>query len=127
MAKLVSYGWPGNVRELENIIERIATLAPSDQTLLTVELLPGELRNGSGQTAGGQVMDDWVERMDWNDLQEMVSSEGSMDSVLRKIEWCMAKRAIRMYGNKSQAARALKRTYRWIRKLEKQMDTPLPE
>jgi transcriptional regulator with GAF, ATPase, and Fis domain len=127
MATLKSYGWPGNVRELENIMERVVTLAPADQTLLTAELLPGELRNGSGKSNGGRVMDDWIERMDWNDLQEMVSSEGSMDSVLRKIEWCMAKRAIRMYGNKSQAARALKRTYRWIRKLEKQMDSPLPE
>jgi hypothetical protein len=48
--------------------------------------------------------------------------EGSMDSFLRKIEWAMAQRAIMEYGSKTEAARVLKRTYRWIRKLEKEME-----
>jgi uncharacterized Fe-S cluster-containing radical SAM superfamily enzyme len=38
----------------------------------------------------------------------------------------MARRAILEYGSKTEAARVLNRTYRWIRKLEKEMeDKPL--
>jgi transcriptional regulator with GAF, ATPase, and Fis domain len=136
------YAWPGNVRELENIMERVVTLAPSDQMTLTAEMLPAELCTGSSlraqsavlspfmaeATAGythADLMEKWMEQMEWSRIVDLVSMEGSMDSFLRKIEWGLAKRAIRVYGNKSEAARALKRTYRWIRKLEKQMETPM--
>jgi transcriptional regulator with GAF, ATPase, and Fis domain len=119
---LKAYSWPGNVRELENIMERVVTLAPDDQSLLTVEMLPSELRQSDGASARADSMDHWIETTDWDRIKDLVSTEGSMDNVLRRIEWSLAKRAIRVYGNKSQAARALKRTYRWIRKLEKQMD-----
>ena len=128
-ATLRAYAWPGNVRELENIMERVVTLAPTDQIRLSLEMLPAELRAGSGaapQAASSRLlMDEWMELMDWDQIVDLVSMEGSMDSLLRKIEWGLAKRAIRVYGNKSEAARVLKRTYRWIRKLEKQMEAPL--
>ena len=119
---LKAYAWPGNIRELENIIERIVTLSPAGESLLTVEMLPGELRRSPENGDQGDTMDEWVDKLGWDQITDLVSSEGSMGNVLRKIEWSLAKRAIRVYGNKSQAARALKRTYRWIRKLEKQMD-----
>ena len=128
-ATLRAYAWPGNVRELENIMERVVTLAPTDQIRLSLEMLPSELRAGSRaapQAASSRLlMDEWMELMDWDQIVDLVSMEGSMDSLLRKIEWGLAKRAIRVYGNKSEAARVLKRTYRWIRKLEKQMEAPL--
>lgn len=36
--KFTNYSWPGNVRELQNVIERMLTLAPSNE--LTVDLIP---------------------------------------------------------------------------------------
>jgi two-component system, NtrC family, response regulator len=126
ISTLKGYSWPGNVRELENIMERVVTLALPEQSLLAVEMLPGELRTGPSALPQTPVMDELIDQMDWNRIMDLLSSEGSMDSVLKKIEWGLARRAIRVYGNKSQAARALKRTYRWIRKLEKQMETRLP-
>jgi PAS domain S-box-containing protein len=43
---LQSYSWPGNVRELQNVIERI--VAFSDAELITVDMLPAEIR-GQGE------------------------------------------------------------------------------
>ena len=41
MAKFADYHWPGNVRELENLIERIAIMAETDQ--IEVNMLPAYL------------------------------------------------------------------------------------
>jgi DNA-binding NtrC family response regulator len=46
MASLTAHDWPGNVRELENVVERMAVLAGSRQTLGTGDL-PAELRASS--------------------------------------------------------------------------------
>ena len=119
---LKGYSWLGNVRELENIMERVVTLAPSDQTTLTIQMLPAEFRTHSEVPQQPHPTEDWIERMDWDGIMHQISSDGSIESVLRRIEWGLAKKAIRVHGNKSQAARALKRTYRWIRKLEKRME-----
>jgi transcriptional regulator with GAF, ATPase, and Fis domain len=37
--------WTGNIRELENFVERMITLAPSDQIQIDTGLLPSEFRN----------------------------------------------------------------------------------
>ncbi len=87
-------------------------------------MLPVEFRSGerAAEIGRARALEEWTENMDWDTVVDLLQEEGSMNSLLRRIEWGFAKRAIRVYGNKSQAARALKRTYRWIRKLEKQME-----
>jgi predicted AAA+ superfamily ATPase len=66
------------------------------------------------------------DRIGWQALVDAMRNEGSLDSFLRKIEWAMAQRAIQEYGSKTEAARVLNRTYRWIRKLEKEMEDKPP-
>ncbi|MBI3810908.1 MAG: sigma 54-interacting transcriptional regulator [Nitrospirae bacterium] len=131
---LRGYSWPGNIRELENVLERAVTLIPASQTTLTPEFLPLEIRNGvqaspvpspadplENKMAGPNVKD-MIDRIEWQALVGAMKNEGSMNSFLRKIEWAMARRAILEYGSKTEAARVLNRTYRWIRKLEKEME-----
>jgi len=134
LARMREYPWPGNIRELENVIERALTLIPASQTVLTPELLPPEIVNGAQSTPLPSVADasdqktaipnvrEMIDRIEWQALMDVVKNEGSMDSFLRKIEWAMARRAILEYGSKTKAARVLNRTYRWIRKLEKEME-----
>lgn len=125
-----AYSWPGNIRELENILERAVTLIPMAQTVIAPELLPLEVRNiietspALLQEKGMEFrnMKEVINRIDWQTLVDAIQDDGSMDAFLKKIEWAMAERAISEYGSKTEAARALKRTYRWIRKLEKEME-----
>lgn len=132
--RMRDYSWPGNIRELENVLERAVTLIPASQTILTPEFLPQEIRNGV-QTppvpsaanslenkAAGPNVKEIIDRIEWQALVDAMKNEGSMNSFLRKIEWAMARRAILEYGSKTEAARVLNRTYRWIRKLEKEME-----
>lgn len=44
MNALLAYSWPGNVRELENTIERGVVLASSQETELSVSLLPKAIK-----------------------------------------------------------------------------------
>lgn len=44
MECLITHPWPGNVRELENVIERCVVLSDPDSATLTVDLLPGIIR-----------------------------------------------------------------------------------
>jgi DNA-binding NtrC family response regulator len=132
--RMRDYSWPGNIRELENVLERAVTLIPAAQTVLTPEFLPMELRDGApsppisssvpAQEAKSSVpiVKEMFDRIEWQALVDAMRNEGSMDSFLRKIEWAMAQRAILEYGSKTEAARVLNRTYRWIRKLEKEME-----
>jgi transcriptional regulator with GAF, ATPase, and Fis domain len=132
--RMRDYSWPGNIRELENVIERALTLIPASQTVLTPEFLPPEISNGvesaplpsvadsSDRKTAVPIVREMIDRIEWQDLMDVVKNEGSMDSFLRKIEWAMARRAILEYGSKTEAARVLNRTYRWIRKLEKEME-----
>jgi two-component system nitrogen regulation response regulator NtrX len=72
---LQRYSWPGNVRELRNVVERMASLTPTDR--LTVESIPMEIRFSQSPrtTAGLQEVRDSAERerirqaldqTDWN-------------------------------------------------------------
>jgi len=135
LRRMESYSWPGNVRELENVLERAVTLIPASQAVLTPEYLALEIRDGiqtppmslagyepQDQKRDGRNVKDVIDQIEWRTLVEAMKIEGSMDSFLRKIEWAMAQRAILEYGSKTEAARVLKRTYRWIRKLEKEME-----
>ena len=128
------YPWPGNIRELENIMERVVTLVPMEATVLSPERLPLEIRQ-IPEVAGippqeakraGLNASDVLNRVEWQAIVNAMETEGSMDSFLRKIEWSMARRAITECGSKTEAARVLKRTYRWIRKLEKEMEDKPP-
>jgi len=46
MQALLRYPWPGNVRELDHVIERAVALAT--HTVLSLDDLPAEIRNGEG-------------------------------------------------------------------------------
>jgi DNA-binding NtrC family response regulator len=48
LSVLQAYSWPGNVRELHNVVERALILADGD--MVTVEDLPGSLRQERGAT-----------------------------------------------------------------------------
>ena len=135
LSRMETYPWPGNVRELENVLERAVTLIPASQAVLTPEYLALEIRDGiqtppmavqgdepQEHKRDGRNVKDVIDQIEWQTLVEAMKMEGSMDSFLRKIEWAMAQRAILEYGSKTEAARVLKRTYRWIRKLEKEME-----
>jgi DNA-binding NtrC family response regulator len=85
----LNYSWPGNVRELENIIERLALIAPG-ATIMPAHL-PPEM------------------------LQEVISppvawKEGSSyDEIMKENEIKLIKTALLMVGgNKAKAARILK-------------------
>lgn len=133
--RMKTYPWPGNVRELENVLERAVTLIPASQGVLTPEYLSLEIGDAlqtpmmtvprfesHDSKRDSRNVKDMIDQIEWQTLVEAMKIEGSMDSFLRKIEWAMAQRAILEYGSKTEAARVLKRTYRWIRKLEKEME-----
>jgi DNA-binding NtrC family response regulator len=50
MQALLRYPWPGNVRELEHVIERAVALAT--HSVLSVDDLPAEIRDGAGGLTG---------------------------------------------------------------------------
>ncbi len=45
------YSWPGNIREMENLLERLVLF--SEDATISADLLPDELKSGSGVGAGG--------------------------------------------------------------------------
>jgi transcriptional regulator with GAF, ATPase, and Fis domain len=124
---LTSHSWPGNVRELENVIERALILAGSE-TMVTAAHLPTEWfgdRTEAGAAAA--TGDPWtvIGKMDWSCFSDFFDRGGSFDDLLHRIEWAITERAVREHqGNKSHAARTLKRSYRWLRKLEKESIDP---
>lgn len=120
-----AYKWPGNIRELENVIERATTLAPEDTRWITPELLPPGIR----QTGGGEVLTmdvmEYVNRIEWSAVLMALRTSGSLSDLLHQVEWAITRRTVSEYGgNKSRAAKVLGRTYRWLRKLETEMDEP---
>ena len=84
-----NYHWPGNVRELENIIERLALIAP-DATIMAAHL-PSEM-----------FCKDIIPPIAWKE-------GNSYDEIMKENEIKLIKTALEMVGgNKSKAARFLK-------------------
>jgi len=113
---LLEYPWPGNIRELQNVLERAVVLA-SNRGWIGPDLLPAELT--VGRIVRKVSIDDRLNDFKWHEIEEWLRKEGSLDGLLVKIQWSIVRKAVEQYqGNKTQAAAALKRTYRWLRKFE---------
>ena len=125
-----SYTWPGNIRELENAMERGVILASEHCRFITPDLLPPALRDPVSSPPALDLAA-LVTRMDWSFLLQALRQTGSLTNFLARLEWAITNRVVAAYGgNKSRAARALGRTYRWLRKLESEMsdqDSSPPE
>jgi DNA-binding NtrC family response regulator len=87
---LTRYSWPGNVRELENLIERLAIMAPADQ--IGVEHLPEKMRVEVSRSRAEQLPADGM------DLQGALGSieDALIDEALQ-----------RTGGNRTDAAQLL--------------------
>jgi transcriptional regulator with GAF, ATPase, and Fis domain len=135
MAMMLDYDWPGNVRELRHAIERAVLLA-GEQTLLTRALLPPEIqaaRSGAAGSTGARGVDSPAGVLadslngpdDWSHFASLLKRHGSLDELLARIEWHIVTKAMAAHdGNKSRAAKALGRSYRWLRKLESRLQPP---
>jgi transcriptional regulator with GAF, ATPase, and Fis domain len=145
MATLLDYHWPGNVRELRHAIERAVLLA-GEQTILTRALLPPEMLLAPSGAIGLGVSaslvrepaaeavaaspamilpDAWGGPDDWPRFASLLKQHGSLDELLTRIEWHIVTKAMAAHGgNKSRAAKALGRSYRWLRKLESRLEPP---
>lgn len=84
---LNTHNWPGNIRELKNVIEHAVILCSRD--MITVENLPVFLKKHS---------DDFV-------THEL--SEEALPEQVEQLEKAVISRAIKKYGNKSEAIKAL--------------------
>ena len=125
MASLLNYSWPGNVRELRHVMERAVLLA-GDQTTLTCDLLPPEIEPARAEPPSSPALspstasvDGWLGIGDWSQCADLLKQYGSLDQLLTMIEWQIVSKAMAAHGgNKSRTAKALGRSYRWLRKLE---------
>jgi DNA-binding NtrC family response regulator len=121
---MMKYPWPGNIRELENALVRAITLAPSKVTMLGLEYLPSNLGKAAGPITG-LGLEDVVERLEWLLVTQALKSGNGLTGFLERIESSLIRRAIKENGgNKTQAARLLGRTYRWLRNAETKMPVP---
>ncbi len=103
MRMLMRYDFPGNVRELENIVERAVILEMKDQ--VTPESLPENL------------IETGDEEYELPEYYESLSLEGtSLDGVVGNIERNFLLKALeRAGGNKTEAAKLLKISFRSLR------------
>ncbi|HET6371642.1 MAG TPA: sigma 54-interacting transcriptional regulator, partial [Nitrospiria bacterium] len=116
MQLLIDYHWPGNIRELQNVVERGVVLTPN-RAWIGADLLPTEMT--AGRVRRKISIDDRLNDFQWYEIEEWLRREGSLDGLLLKIQWSIIRKAVEQHqGNKTQAAAALKRTYRWLRKFE---------
>ncbi len=128
MTCLVRYHWPGNVRELAHVIERSIILAPRD-AWIEPDQLPAVIHEASppGPLPADRGLLEWMDRADWGIYRHSLERAGSLSGLIRAIEARIVHKAVRGHqGNKTRAARALRRSYRWLRKVEKQIGPDLP-
>ncbi len=121
LESLMAYPWPGNVRELQYCIERSIILAGKQRTELSKDLLLQRYtqKNTQGSTALGELF----EQLEWPHISQFIDKRGTMESLINQFEWRIVQKAIQGHGgNKSRAARALNRSYRWLRKLEQRQE-----
>jgi two-component system, NtrC family, response regulator HydG len=118
---LMKHQWPGNIRELENALERAITVVSPEASLIEVAHLPATVRQARGPIAGVK-LDELVERVEWTLLTQELKQQRGLTGLMNRIEWALIRRAIKETGgNKTQAAKLLGRTYRWLRKAETDM------
>lgn len=118
----LTYKWPGNIRELENVMERAVTLAPEGKKWIAPDLLPNNLRSTT-ESAPSLDIAELIDHIEWGALRKTLEKSGSLTELLNHVEWSITRRAVAEYGgNKSRAAKVLGRTYRWLRKLESEMN-----
>jgi two-component system response regulator HydG len=118
---LIRYRWPGNVRELENAIERAIALAGPKASLIGPDLLPPSICQAP-EAITAQGLDDLLDRVEWPLIVRALNDGKGLTGLIKRIEMALIRRAVRENaGNKTQAARLLGRTYRWLRKAETQM------
>ncbi len=118
---LIRCRWPGNVRELENVIERAIALAGPKASLIGPDLLPPSIRQAP-EAITAQGLDDLLNRVEWPLIVRALKDGQGLTGLIKRIEMALIRRAVRENaGNKTQAARLLGRTYRWLRKAETQM------
>jgi two-component system NtrC family response regulator len=120
VSHLLNYSWPGNIRELGHVIERAMILAKPGGLILPAHL-PLELQSvpGGGSSSDPYGLLELLDQTDWGMIRSSLNQQGSLSSLLKRIEECIVQKAVREHqGNKTKAARTLKRSYRWLRKLE---------
>jgi two-component system response regulator PilR (NtrC family) len=101
LALLLAYNYPGNVRELENIIERAVTLALHD--LITPDVLPYPMLQQENLHQASLLLDIPADGID-------------LEAVVAKLEESLLRKALqRTGGNRTEAARLLKISFRSIR------------
>jgi two-component system, NtrC family, response regulator HydG len=125
---LMKYQWPGNIRELENVLQRAVTLTAPQASRIEPDHLPVAVREARAPISA-MGLDELIDRVDWRVMNQELNDKNGLTGLMNRIERALIRRAIRENGgNKTQAARLLGRTYRWLRKAE--TDTPgqeLPE
>ena len=113
MARLGAHDWPGNVRELQNCIERAIILCEGSV------IRPDDLSLAAGAPAESR-------------LQDLASADGSLSEVTARAARLVEERMIRdalarAGGNKSEAARLLRVSYKTLLHKVKELgiDKPL--
>jgi len=125
---LLKYQWPGNIRELENVLERAITLAGPQTSRIEPDHLPVTVREARAPISA-MGLDELIDRVEWPVMNQELKDRNGLTGLMNRIEWALIRRAIKENGgNKTQAARLLGRTYRWLRKTETEMPgQELPE
>jgi len=99
--------------------EEVSSDAPTPQATVVIPSAPGA-HAVAAESAGI-----YAGIGDWPRFAALLKQHGSLDELLARIEWHIVTQAMAAHGgNKSRAAKALGRSYRWLRKLESRLQSP---